>query len=158
MADDYALTHKVSFFNNPLKFNPGNPSGNYSQTFTPKPRPSSENKGQNPLYRSQPDCNYCKQIGHLNFECLTLKKKKEGEEVIKPTSLTSLGSKPKSCIMEKNLVSLIGENYAHVTTTNEITPTNETIISFVVKASANLTTNEIIVSFVVDVVSKPNHK
>ena len=49
LADDYALTHKVSFINksNPSrrpffpqsgsKHSPSNPSGNYSQTFTPKP-------------------------------------------------------------------------------------------------------------------------
>ena len=56
LADDYALTHKVSFISksNPSrrpffpqsgsKHSPSNPSGNYSQTFTPKPKSSGENK------------------------------------------------------------------------------------------------------------------
>ena len=60
LADDYALTHKVSFINksNPSrrpifpqsgsKHSPSNPSGSYSQTFTPKPKSSGENKDQNP--------------------------------------------------------------------------------------------------------------
>ena len=86
LADDYALTHKVSFINksNPSrrpffpqsgsKHSPSNPSGNYSQTFTPKPKPSGENKDQNPL--SQPICNYCKRTGHIISECLHLKRKK----------------------------------------------------------------------------------
>ena len=79
LADDYALTHKASFVNKPYprkpynpqskqitpqskpyssqsgpKANPSNPTDNSS----PKPKFSSENKGQNPL--SQPICNYCK--------------------------------------------------------------------------------------------------
>ena len=87
LADDYALTHKVSFINksNPSrrpffpqsgsKHSPSNPSGNYSQTFTPKPKPSGENKDQNPL--SQPICNYCKRTGHIISECLHLKRKRK---------------------------------------------------------------------------------
>ena len=106
LADDYALTHKVSFINksNPSrrpffpqsgsKHSPSNPSGNYSQTFTPKPKSSGENKDQNPL--SQPICNYCKKTGHIISECLHLKRKKEKQEGLKPTGLTSLQSKPQS--------------------------------------------------------------
>ena len=87
LADDYALIHKVSFINksNPsrrpffpqsgTKHSPSNPSGSYSQTFTPKPKSSGENKDQNPL--SQPICNYCKRTGHIISECLHLKRKKE---------------------------------------------------------------------------------
>ena len=90
LADDYALTYKVSFINksNPSrrpffpqsgsKHSPSNPSGNYSQTFTPKPKSSGENKDQNPL--SQPICNYCKKTGHVISECLHLKRKKEKQE------------------------------------------------------------------------------
>ena len=98
LADDYALTHKASFVNMPYprkpynpqskqitpqskpyspqsgpKANPSNPTDNSS----PKPKFSSENKGQNPL--SQPICNYCKKIGHIISECLALKRKKEKE-------------------------------------------------------------------------------
>ena len=70
LADDYALTHKVSFINKSntsrrpffpqsgSKHCPSNPSGSYGLTFTPKPKSSGENKDQNPL--SQPICNYCK--------------------------------------------------------------------------------------------------
>ena len=100
LADDYALTHKVSFINksNPsrrpffpqsgFKHGPSNPSGNHSQTFTPKPKSSGENKDQNPL--SQPICNYCKKTGHIISECLHLKRKKEKQEGLKPTGLTSV--------------------------------------------------------------------
>ena len=112
LADDYALTHKVSFINksNPSrrpffpqsgsKHSPSNPSGNYSQTFTPKPKSSGENKDQNPL--SQPICNYCKRTGHIISECLHLKRKKEKQEGLKPTGLTSLRSKPQSCVKEED--------------------------------------------------------
>ena len=112
LADDYALTHKVSFINksNPSrrpffpqsgsKHSPSNPSGNYSQTFTPKPKSSAENKDQNPL--SQPICNYCKRTGHIISECLHLKRKKEKQEGLKPTGLTSLQSKPQSCVKEED--------------------------------------------------------
>ena len=110
LADDYALTHKASFVNKPYprkpynpqskqitpqskpyspqsgpKANPSNPTDNSS----PKPKFSSENKGQNPL--SQPICNYCKKTGHIISECLALKRKKERENLdsAKPTGLTS---------------------------------------------------------------------
>ena len=112
LADDYALTHKVSYINksNPSrrpffphsgsKHSPSNPSGNYSQTFTPKPKSSGENKDQNPL--SQPICNYCKRRGHIISESLHLKRKKEKQEGLKPTGLTSLRSKPQSCVKEED--------------------------------------------------------
>ena len=123
LADDYALTHKASFVNKPNprkpyypqskqitpqskpyspqsgpKANPSNPTDNSS----PKPKFSSENKGQNPL--SQPICNYCKKTGHIISECLALKRKKERENLdsAKPTGLTSLKAKPQSCIQEEN--------------------------------------------------------
>ena len=112
LADDYALTHKVSFINksNPSrrpffphsgsKHSPSNPPGSHSQTITPKPKPSGENKAQNPL--SQPICNYCKRTGHIISECLHLKRKKEKQEGLKPTGLTSLRSKPQSCVKEED--------------------------------------------------------
>ena len=112
LADDYALTHKVSFINNSnpsrrpffphsgSKHSPSNPPGSHSQTITPKPKPSGENKDQNPL--SQPICNYCKRTGHIISECLHLKRKKEKQEGLKPTGLTSLQSKPQSCVKEED--------------------------------------------------------
>ena len=112
LADDYALTHKVSFINksNPSrrpffphsgsKHSPSNPPGSHSQTITPKRKPSGENKDQNPL--SQPICNYCKRTGHIISECLHLKRKKEKQEGLKPTGLTSLRSKPQSCVKEED--------------------------------------------------------
>ena len=123
LADDYALTHKASFVNKPYprkpynpqskqitpqskpyspqsgpKANPSNPTDNSS----PKPKFSSENKGQNPL--SQPICNYCKKTGHIISECLALKRKKERENIdsAKPTGLTSFKAKSQSCIQEEN--------------------------------------------------------
>ena len=114
LADDYALTHKVSFINksNPSrrpffphsgsKHSPSNTPGSHSQTITPKPKPLGENKNQNPL--SQPICNYCKRTGHIISECLHLKRKKEKQEGLKPTGLTSLRSKPQSCVKEEDLI------------------------------------------------------
>ena len=100
LADDYALTHKVSFIkSNPSrrpffpqsgsKHSPSNPSGNYSQTFTPKPKSSGENNDQNPL--SQPICNYCKKTGHIISECLHLKRKKEKQEGLNLLALPLYG-------------------------------------------------------------------
>ena len=74
-TDDHGFTHKASFVNRTIpkkpfspqsgpKSNLSNPSGNSSHKFTPKSKPSGENKVQNPL--SQPICNYCKQSGHIN--------------------------------------------------------------------------------------------
>ena len=112
LADDYALTHKVSFINksNPSrrpffphsgsKHSPSYPPGSHSQTITSKPKPSGENKDQNPL--SQPICNYCKRTGYIISECLHLKRKKENQEGLKPTGLTSLRSKPQSCVKEED--------------------------------------------------------
>ena len=66
LADDYYLTHKVSFIAKPKptsshpqnKFMSGNSSGIPSQSNTPKPNSTSETKSQYPL--SRPTCNYCK--------------------------------------------------------------------------------------------------
>ena len=85
------------------KSNPSNPSDNSSHSFTPKPKFSGENKGQNPL--SQPFCNYCKRSGHIISECLSLKRKKENQEGPKPTGLTSLRLKPQSSIQDENPIS-----------------------------------------------------
>ena len=76
LADDYYLTHKVSFIAKPKptsshpqnKFMSGNSSGMPSQSNTPKPNSSCEIKSQYPL--SRPTCNYCKKPGHLVSECL----------------------------------------------------------------------------------------
>ena len=80
LADDYYLTHKISFIAKPKptsshprnKFMSGNSSGMPSQSNTPKPNSTSETKSQYPL--SRPTCNYCKKLGHLVSECLKLKK------------------------------------------------------------------------------------
>ena len=112
LADDYTLTHKVSFVN---KANPRKPfyppsghkpspslqSGNSNQN-APKPKPPGENKGHNPL--SQPICNYCKQSGHIVSDCPVLKRKREKQESPKPTGLTSLKSTPQSYFKDQNPV------------------------------------------------------
>ena len=112
LADDYTLTHKVSFVS---KANPRKPfyptsghkpspslqSGNSSQN-VPKPKPPGENKGHNPL--SQPICNYCKQSGHIVSDCPVLKRKREKQEGLKPTGLTSLKSTPQSYFKDQNPV------------------------------------------------------
>ena len=112
LADDYTLTHKVSFVS---KVNPRKPfyppsghkpspslqSGNFNQN-APKPKPPGENKGHNPL--SQPICNYCKQSGHIVSDCLVLKRKREKQEGLKPTGLTSLKLTPQSCVKDQNPV------------------------------------------------------
>ena len=90
LADNYTLTHKVSFVS---KANPRKPfyppsghkpspsfqAGNSSQN-APKPKPPGENKGHNPL--SQPICNYCKQSGHIICDCPVLKRKRESKRVL----------------------------------------------------------------------------
>ena len=103
LADDYYLTHKVSFIAKPKptsshpqnKFMSGNSSGMPSQSNTPKPNSTSETKSQYPL--SRPACNYCKKPGHLVSECLKLKRKLESDEA-KPTGLTTLRPRPQSSI------------------------------------------------------------
>ena len=112
LADDYTLTHKVSFVSkaNPRKpFYPSSghkpspslPSGNSNQNAT-KPKFPGENKGHNPL--SQPICNYCKQSGHIVSDCPVLKRKREKQEGLKPTGLTSLKLTPQSCVKDQNPV------------------------------------------------------
>ena len=112
LADDYTLTHKVSFVS---KANPRKPfyppsghkpspslqSGNSNQN-APKPKPPGENKGHNPL--SQPFCNYCKQSGHIVSDCPVLKRKREKQEGLKPTGLTSLKLTSQSCVKDQNPV------------------------------------------------------
>ena len=103
LADDYYLTHKVSFIAKPKptsshpqnKFMSGNSSGMPSQSNTPKPNSTIETKSQYPL--SRPTCNYCKKPGHLVSECLKLKRKSESDEA-KPTGLTTLRPRPQSSI------------------------------------------------------------
>ena len=112
LADDYTLTHKVSFVS---KANPRKPfypssghkpspslqSGNSNQN-APKPKLPGENKGHNPL--SQPICNYCKQSGHIVSDCPVLKRKWEKQEGLKPTGLASLKLTPQSCVKDQNPV------------------------------------------------------
>ena len=102
LADDYTLTHKVSFVS---KANPRKPfyplSGNSSQNAS-KPKPPRENKDHNPL--SQPICNYCKQSGHIVSDCPVLKRKLEKQEGFKPTGLTSLKLTPQSCVKDQTHV------------------------------------------------------
>ena len=112
LADDYTLTHKVSFVskaNHRKPFYPPSghkpsPSlqyGNSNQN-APKPKPPGENKGHNPL--SQPICNYCKQSGHIVSDCPVLKRKREKQEGPKPTGLTSLKLTPQSYFKDQNPV------------------------------------------------------
>ena len=111
LADDYYLTHKVSFIAKPKptsshpqnKFMSGNSSGMPSQSNTPKPNSTSETKSQYPL--SRPTCNYCKKSGHLVSECLKLKRKLESDEA-KPTGLTTLRPRPHSSI-KTNTVDIV---------------------------------------------------
>ena len=103
LADDYYLTHKVSFIAKPKptsshpqnKSMSGNPSGMPSQSNTSKSNSTSKTKRQYPL--SRPTCNYCKKPGHLVSECLKLKRKLERDEA-KPTGLTTLIPRPQSSI------------------------------------------------------------
>ena len=109
LADDYYLTHEVSFIAKPKptsshpqnKFMSGNSSGMPSQSNTPNP--TSETKTQYLLSRST--CNYCKKPGHLVSECLKLKRKLESDEA-KPTGLTTLRPRPQSSI-ETNTIDIV---------------------------------------------------
>ena len=110
LADDYTLTHKVSFVSkaNPRKpFYPTSghkPSPSFQSGISNQnaPKPPGENKGHNPL--SQPICNYCKQSGHIVSDCPVLKRKREKQEGPKPTGLTSLKLTPQSCVKDQNPV------------------------------------------------------
>ena len=106
------MTHKVSFVSKAYPRKPFYPtsghkpspslqSGNSSQN-VPKPKPPGENKGHNPL--SQPICNYCKQSGHIVSDCPVLKRKREKQEGLKPTGLTSLKLTPQSYFKDQNPV------------------------------------------------------
>ena len=112
LADDYTLTHKVSFvskanhrklFYPPFghKPSPSLQSSDSNQN-APKPKLPGENKGHNPL--SQPICNYCKQSGHIVSDCPVLKRKREKQEGPKPTGLTSLKLTPQSCVKDQTHV------------------------------------------------------
>jgi hypothetical protein len=102
LADDYSLTHKVSFVNKPKSTNPqfyskssSNSSPgttNTSSTSVPKTRSLSESKSQDSL--SQVTCNYCRKPGHLISDCWKLKNKQKQRDETKPTGLTTLRSKP----------------------------------------------------------------
>ena len=112
LADDYTLTHKVSFVSkaNPRKpFYP--PSGHKpslslqscnSNQNAPKPKPPGENNSHNPL--SQPICNYCKQSGHIVSDCPVLKRKREKQESLNSTGLTSFKLTPQSYLKDQNPV------------------------------------------------------
>ena len=110
LADDYTLTQKVSFDSkaNPRvpfyppsghKPSPGLQSGNSNQN-APKPKTPGENKGHSPL--SQPICNYCKQSCQIVSDCHVLKRKREKQEGLKPTGLTSLKLTPQSYFKNQN--------------------------------------------------------
>ena len=112
LEDDYTLTHKVSFVNrtNPrkpfypssgLKSSPSFQSGNSNQNAS-EHKPPGDNKGLNPL--SQPICNYCKQLGHIVSDCPVSIRKREKQEDLKPTGLTSLKLTPQSCVKDQNPV------------------------------------------------------
>ena len=112
LADDYTLTHKVSFVSKASprkpfypssghKPSPSLPSGNSNQN-APKPIPPCENKGHNPL--SQLICSYCRQSGHIVSDCSVLKRNWEKQEGLKPTGITSLKSTPQSCVKDQNPV------------------------------------------------------
>ena len=125
LADDYSLTHKATFVNKPKSTTPSNsysksdnsPPNSYPKSTSfnnqnksnsfdaPKNRSSFETKGQSPL--SQVTCNYCKKTGHSISDCLKLKNRQQRDEN-KPTGLTTLRSKPQSCI-EPNTVVKVSE-------------------------------------------------
>ena len=56
------------------------------------------------LILTQPICNYCKQSSHIVSECPVLKRKREKQEGLKPTGLTSLKLTPQSYFKNQNPV------------------------------------------------------
>ena len=112
LADDYTLTHRVSFVNKTSPRKPFYPSSGHkpspsllsgnSNRNAPKPKLPGENKGRNPL--SQSICNSCKQSGHIVSDCPVLKRKREKQEDLKPIGLTSLKLPPQSCVKHQNPV------------------------------------------------------
>ena len=106
LADDYSLTHKASFVNNPFLRKPFSPQSKftpqsrpfstqskpYSPESSPKfnpsnpsdnsshsftPKPKFSGENKGQSPLSKPICNYCKQSGHIISECVALKRKIE---------------------------------------------------------------------------------
>ena len=95
MADDYAITHKLSFskFNSNVSNRPGQARApyfnkqNFNKTNDGKPKPWSSEKVTNVTHKPQeqkpetfkpgPMCSYCKKKGHLISECWLLQKKED---------------------------------------------------------------------------------
>ncbi|XP_061190377.1 uncharacterized protein LOC133198276 [Saccostrea echinata] len=102
-ADDYALTHKVSFVkpSSEQRMNPSDGSRgapDTSQVNHPK-LAYSEIKGKdkkNESLQQIPTCNYCKKKGHIKSECWALQKKKlvsTADVQPSPSALTSVQGK-----------------------------------------------------------------
>ena len=101
LADDYTLTHKVSFVSKANPRKPFYPPSGHKQS----PSLQYGNSNQNaPKPKSQPICNYCKQSGHIVSDCPVLKRKREKQEGLKPTGLTSLKLTPQSCVKDQTQV------------------------------------------------------
>ena len=99
LADDYSLTHKVTFvskphsqqyssdkklfksYGNTIKSQSGTPSTSLARN-----QASNNSADQKTLY--DVFCNFCKKKGHLRSDCRALQKP-QLKESIKPTSLTS---------------------------------------------------------------------
>ena len=112
LADDYSLTHKVSFVSKPnftsslstsrssnssphahAKLNQNNHATGLSSQFSShRQKPSGE---RNTL--SNVTCNYCKKTGHLISDCLKLKEKQSSGS-FKPTGLTTFKPRPQTCV------------------------------------------------------------
>ncbi len=116
MADDYSLTHKTTFSNKGhatfQKYNvhKGPPyisttSNSRSETtkFTNKVSQNPQN-GPKSTGSSSLTCAYCKKKGHIISDCWVLERKKRQESgQALPNALTTLKSKPQSCIIEDSV-------------------------------------------------------
>lgn len=93
-ADDYALTHKVSFTKQRISNNDssrGQP--NNSQVKSTSSEQMKVTDKNDMTTKSGPMCNYCKRKGHVKSECWALQRKKLNSDNPSPSALTSIQGK-----------------------------------------------------------------
>jgi hypothetical protein len=109
MADDYSLTHKISFGNksSSQQFSGKKPFQSHSSTSkfhnsTTVRNQTSDKTDQKSL--SLPTCTYCKTKGHVISDCFKLKNKQQNKDRAFPNALISTRSRSRSCIESNTFV------------------------------------------------------
>ena len=115
LADDYSLTHKVSYNNTPSQsftfrnnqqstskgnYSPANKTGQNQNTNKPPSnyKSNSQTKTNTDRQFNKVTCGFCHKSGHVLSECWSLKRKREEQNNSKPTGLCITHNKPMSVI------------------------------------------------------------